>query len=98
MIKVVKENNYIKLSGHAKSDLYGNDIVCASLSSIVYTTVNGILNIDKEAIKFIDEKDFEIIINKDDFITKTLIDNMLKLLEEIAIKYPKNIKIISKGE
>ena len=50
MIKVVKENNYIKLSGHAKSDLYGNDIVCASVSSIVYTTVNGILNIDKEAI------------------------------------------------
>lgn len=98
MIKVVKENNYIKLSGHAKSDSYGNDIVCASVSSIVYTTVNGILNIDKEAIKFIDEKDFEIIINKEDFVTKTLIDNMLNLLEEIAIKYPKNIKIISKGE
>lgn len=98
MIKVIKENNYIKLSGHANSGSYGNDIVCASVSSIVYTTVNGILNIDKEAIKFIDEKDFEIIINKDDFVTKTLIDNMLNLLEEIAIKYPKNIKIISKGE
>ena len=84
MIKVIKENNYIKLLGHANSDSYGNDIVCASVSSIVYTTVNGILNIDKEAIKFIDEKDFEI--------------NMLNLLEEIAIKYPKNIKIISKGE
>ena len=98
MIKVVKENNYIKLSDHANNDSYGNDIVCASVSSIVYTTVNGILNIDKEAIKFIDVKDFEIIINKEDFVTKTLIDNMLNLLEEIAIKYPKNIKIISKGE
>ena len=49
-------------------------------------------------ILFLTVKDFEIIINKDDFITKTLIDNMLNLLEEIAIKYPKNIKIISKGE
>lgn len=97
MIKVVKENNYIKISGHANYAEYGQDIVCASVSSIVYTTVNGILNFDSEAIKVIDEDNFEIIINKDDNITSTLINNMMVLLEDIENKYPKEIKI-SKGE
>lgn len=97
MIRVVKENNYIKISGHANYAEYGQDIVCASVSSIVYTTVNGILNFDSEAIKVIDEDNFEIIINKDDKITSTLINNMMVLLEDIETKYPKEIKI-SKGE
>lgn len=97
MIKVVKENNYIKISGHANHAEYGQDIVCASVSSIVYTTVNGILNFDSEAIKVIDEDNFEIIINKEDNITSTLINNMMVLLEDIENKYPKEIKI-SKGE
>ena len=97
MIKVVKENNYIKISGHANAGSYGQDIVCASVSSVVYTTVNGILNFDSEAIKVIDEDNFEIIINKDDNITSTLIENMMVLLKEIENKYPTKIKI-SKGE
>ena len=60
MIKISYNENIIKISGHAKWDDYGKDIVCASVSSIIYTTVNGLLNINKDSIKYTDEKDLII--------------------------------------
>ena len=36
----------ISISGHADYDEYGNDIVCAAVSSTVITTVNGIMKYD----------------------------------------------------
>ena len=97
MIRVNYNDKVIKVSGHAEFDNYGKDIVCASVSSIIYTTVNGILNINKDAIKFVDNKDITIQILNDDEITMKLINNMLELLIELEKQYPKNIKI-SKGE
>ena len=93
MIKIIKEMDSIIISGHANySD--NNDIVCASVSSIMYTTVNAILNIDDKAIKFEDDNHkCTITINKHDDITNKLIDNMLMLFEELEDKYPSNIKI-----
>lgn len=97
MIKVIKNNNVIKISGHANFDNYGNDIVCASVSSIIYTTINALLNIDNKSINYKDEKELVIEILKQDKITLILIDNMMHLLIELEKQYPKNIKI-SKGE
>lgn len=98
MIKVKVNKKNIKISGHAGFNAYGKDIVCASVSSIIYTTVNGILNISNNAIKYEDNKEFFIIeVLSDDEITNKLINNMLDLLEELEKQYPKNIKI-SKGE
>lgn len=97
MIKVVYNDNLIKISGHADYADYGKDIVCASVSSICYTTINGILNIDKNAIKYTDGKVLTIEILKNDDIVNKLINNMITLLKELAKEYPKNIKI-SKGE
>lgn len=97
MIKVVYNNKIIKINGHANFADYGKDIVCASVSSIVYTTVNGILNINNKAIIFQDNKEIVIEVISNDDITKSLIDNMLNLLMNLAIQYPKNIKI-SKGD
>lgn len=98
MVKVVIYKKRIELTGHADYQDFGKDIVCASISSIVYTTVNSILNIDDEAISFIDENN-KMIINvlKNDNITKSLLDTMVILLEDLSNDYPKNIKI-SKGE
>ena len=93
MIKIVKEMDNIIISGHANfSDT--NDIVCASVSSIMYTTVNAILNIDEEAIEFLDDNNkCTITIKKHDDITNKLIDNMMILFKELEDKYPSNIKI-----
>lgn len=97
-IKICKCNqdiNNITISGHAMYDAYGKDIVCASVSSIVTTTVNGILRINEQSISYEQSEGFVKIniLNKDE-ITKKLIVNMLDLFEELNKNYPKNIKII----
>ena len=95
MIKVEIENNKIEIKGHAKYDDYGKDIVCASVSSIVITTINAIIEFDPESIYYEDLNN-RILIEKlkDDDITNKLINNMIELLEELEKSYKDNIKII----
>lgn len=95
-IKVLKDNERVKeivIKGHALYDDYGKDIVCASVSSIVITTVNAILRFDKSAI-FYSENPFIIRINKYSKEVDVLITNMISLLKELEGDYPKNIKIL----
>ena len=93
MIVISKKENCILITGHALYDDYGRDIVCSAVSSIVITTINGILKIDKSAIKYDDNDGIKIQVVKKDKITLALIDNMMDLLNELSDKYPKNIKI-----
>ncbi len=88
-----KEVNKVMITGHALYDDYGKDIVCASVSSIVITTVNAILRIEKDAI-FVEEKPFVIEVKKSTEITKKLIENMISLLKELERDYPKNIRFL----
>jgi len=55
MIKVLIKENSIRIKGHANYSEYGKDIVCASVSSVIYTTVNSIMNIDKSSIEYTDD-------------------------------------------
>ena len=93
MIIVKKNDSKISITGHAMYADFGRDIVCSAVSSIVITTVNGILKIDKDAIIVDDANGIEIEVQKKDKVTLSLIDNMLELLKELEVKYPKNIKI-----
>lgn len=95
MIKVVRKKDSIVITGHADYDFNGNDIVCASVSSIVITSINLCLRFNKESIKYMEEKDKLTIdiISKDECIL-LIIDNMMSMLEELAGEYLKNIKII----
>ena len=97
MIKVLikKENKKIKeieFLGHALYDTYGKDIVCASVSSIVITTINGILSIDDKALNY-EEKPLIIKVNSYSNETVCLINNMISLLYELEVQYPKNITL-----
>ena len=92
MIKVIISDKQIKITGHAMYDDYGKDIVCASVSSIVITSVNLALKFNAKALKYTKQKDGLVIdILSEDKITKTVILNMLELLKELAQKYKKNI-------
>ncbi len=99
MIKVVlsaknKELRKINILGHADYNFNGNDIVCSSVSSIMTTTVNGILRFNNKYISYQEKKDdFEIVINEHNEIVDNLIENMIDLFKELERDYPKNIKI-----
>ena len=93
MILVERKKDSILITGHALFDDYGKDIVCSAVSSIVITTINGILSIDSKAIIYDENNGIKIQIVKTDNITLKLIDNMILLLKELSLKYPKNIKI-----
>ena len=96
MIKVIKKVNIIKISGHALYDDYGKDIVCASVSSIVLTIVNSIMNIDNKSIEYIDDGN-TIVIKKinDNNIVDILLNTMIDLLSDLSKQYKDNIKIES---
>lgn len=98
MVTIQLSNNKISIKGHANYLEFGKDIVCASISSIVITTINGILRINNGSIKIIEDNNkLEIIKLKDDTNVNLLIENMISLLQELESKYPKNIKIRNEG-
>ena len=99
MIKVKVEKDSISIIGHANYSDFGKDIVCASVSSIVITSIEAIAKFNNKSVDIINSSDkIDIISNNHDDITDKLIDNMLTCLKEIEKQYPKNIKITNKEE
>ena len=96
MIKVdLTKDKLITISGHSGYEERGKDIVCASVSSIVITTINAIIEIDSDAIDYSDLDDKIIIrIIKEDEVVNKLINNMILLLESLEKDYKDFIKII----
>ncbi|MFV0250118.1 MAG: ribosomal-processing cysteine protease Prp [Bacilli bacterium] len=99
MIKIdVKKNdnkiNYISVRGHSGYDEYGKDIVCASASTIIITSVNAILRIDESSITYKQDEGFiDINILKHTKTIDILLTNMIELLQNLEQDYKKNIKI-----
>ena len=95
-VRISKNNNIIesiRCSGHAGYADYGKDIVCASFSTMIITTINAILEIDKNAISYTDNNDLEIINIKKDNITNSLLNNLVNMIYELKENYDKNISI-----
>ena len=96
-VSIVKENaKYKKISilGHAMYDDYGKDIVCSACSSIVTTTVNGILALHKGSLSYmVGKKGMSIEVKSEDETTQILIHNMVRLLKELEGNYPDNIEV-----
>jgi len=94
MIKIKATDNEIVITGHACYDIVGKDIVCSSVSSIVITTINGILRLEDTINYTNDINGLTIKIIKSTKINKILINNMLDMLQQLASSYPDNIKFI----
>ena len=100
MIKVIVEKDMakfrkVKILGHALYDDYGKDIVCSAASSIVTTTINGILLINKDSLSYmVSNKGMCISVKSDDTTTQLLIKNMINLLKELEKNYKDNIKFM----
>ena len=96
MIKVIYNSNTIKISGHAGYAEYGKDIVCASVSSVIATIVNCIMNIDKSSITYQDDGKTIIItkINNNE-VVNTIFATMIDILKDLENQYKENIKVES---
>ncbi|MDD4036418.1 MAG: ribosomal-processing cysteine protease Prp [Bacilli bacterium] len=102
MIKIIIKKNKDKIKeiiikGHAEYADFGQDIVCASISSIATTTINGILSIYPSGInyEYVNESLIIKILEENTNIYK-LIDNMIILFKELENDYKENISIIIK--
>lgn len=97
MIKInIKKNeniDLIEVRGHANYDEYGKDIVCASVSSMVITTINAIVRIDSNSIDYIDNNGVIINVLKHTEIIDKLLVNLEELLIDLQKQYPKYIEI-----
>ena len=96
-VNIHKENGYFKkvtIQGHELYDDYGKDIVCSACSSIVTTTVNGILALKKGSLDYlVSKKGMSINIKNNDETTQILINNMVSLLKELSGNYPDNVEV-----
>ena len=95
-VNISKKNDIIEsieCKGHAMYDKHGKDIVCAAFSTMVITTINGILEIDKDAISYTDTNNLKIVNIKKDNITNSLLNNLVNLIYELKETYDKNINI-----
>ena len=96
--KVAKnaENQIIKfvVSGHSGYSEAGSDIVCASVSSAVWLTVNGI---EAQNLAELDYKSSDGFVECTIYNRKDSADAMLKSLElfilELSKQYKENIKV-----
>mgnify|MGYP001041590164 CR=1 FL=1 len=98
MIKVTvkrqsKKVYEIVIKGHAGYDEIGKDIVCAAVSSMAITTINGIIALD-DSIDYEENSGLlKIRVKKDTEINDKLLDNLVRMFKELSEQYPKNIEI-----
>ena len=96
VINVTKNDQIdkITINGHANYSVSGQDIVCSAVSSIAITSINAILKIDKDAIKYSQADGLlEVDLLKHTDIIDIIIENMIEMFKDLEIQYKKNIKI-----
>ena len=98
MIKVNVKRQHNKvyeivIKGHAGYDEIGKDIVCAAVSSIAITTINGIISLDESIDYEEDSGLLKIRVLKDTEVNEKLLNNLVNMLSELVSQYPKNIEI-----
>ncbi|MBR6071861.1 MAG: ribosomal-processing cysteine protease Prp [Acholeplasmatales bacterium] len=92
---IYNDNIIVNVSGHALYSDYGNDIVCASVSSMLTMTVNLVDNLGYKFNSVKMEKgytSFDVINNE---VTKGIVTTLEELLDSLSKKYPKNVKRIN---
>ena len=95
-VNIKRENNKvyeIVIKGHADYDTLGKDIVCAAVSTMAITTINGILSLEDSLDYEENSGSLEIRTKEITDINQKLLDSMITMLEELKSQYPKNIEI-----
>lgn len=96
-----RDANIVKgvMSGHTDYADMGSDIVCASVSSVVFMALNGIENVLNTQFGYETGDGFlEFVLPADSDENKVkeiniLLDSMYLFLKELESQYPDNVKI-----
>ena len=88
-IEIQRQKNkiiYFEIKGHANFSEYGEDVICAAVSSVGQMTVNGLIETLKlkKKMKFIEE---------DGYIECDLVESMYSYLKEVAKSYSNFVKL-----
>jgi len=88
------EINKIVIKGHALFGNYGNDIICASVSTMVILTINAITKLGYENnIKHIIKDGYlELDVIVKDKTVNGLLENLLYSLNDLQQQYPSHLK------
>ena len=97
MIKAVysvKDDNftYLSVEGHAESNEYGKDLICASVSSIMFGLMNALDNYDDVTINELDNH-IEIISGSKLEVVNNYFELVLIQLKTIEESYGEFIKV-----
>lgn len=97
-IKRKGQEALLEVQGHSDYDIYGKDIVCASISTALIFTANLIekLNLGYNIMDLVCEGGyFRLQIKTSDLTANAVFENLEYTLEEISKQYPKNLKFIN---
>lgn len=97
-IKRKGQEALLEVQGHADYDIFGKDIVCASISTALIFTANLIekLNLGYNIMDLVCEEGyFRLQIKTSDRTANAVFENLEDTLEEISKQYPKNLKFIN---
>ena len=95
MIVVTSKDNHLVIEGHT------DPVVCSSVSTVVYTCYNMLMDYDSQSIEFTDYKEIgtdydkiEIFLKKYDTTTQLIWRITCQELQELSIQYPQNVTYI----
>lgn len=95
-----KDNNiYIDIKGHAGYAEYGRDIVCASVSTLVYFFISCVEHIDESSIKQLKLNDGDVKIKLNiSKKTKPLLEVFQLQLKAVETQYPSCLMEVTKND
>ena len=91
-IEIQRQNGkitYFEIKGHADFSGYGDDIICAAVSSVGQMTINGLITCDLKDSELTDDE-----LEKADI----LIESMYSYLKAVARSYSEFVKLDEKIE
>ena len=96
IVKKEKDEAVLEVKGHSGYANYGEDIVCASISTACIMSANLIdkLNLGYNILDLkVSDGYFKINLNIVDETVNGIFDNLIETLNELSNQYPKHLKI-----
>ena len=84
---------YLSVKGHAGAGEYGNDLICAGVSSIMFGLLNAIEMADKRIVINVKDNHIEVINDSDNTKINNYLELVILQLKTIEESYSQYIKI-----